>query len=95
MPRTGVTGDCELPFKCWEQNLSPLQEQYIPELSLAQELSFKSSHIETYFRYYIIDLFKIYNWAREIGQRVFAAKPDYLSSIINSMFTTHMRDPIP
>jgi hypothetical protein len=28
-PEAGVIDSCELPWKCWEQNLSPLEEQQV------------------------------------------------------------------
>lgn len=28
-PRTGVTGGCEPPCECWEQNSGPLQEHQV------------------------------------------------------------------
>ena len=28
-PETGVTDSCELPFKCWELKLSPLEEEAV------------------------------------------------------------------
>lgn len=28
-PRTVVSDDCEMPCRCWEMNLRPLQQQYV------------------------------------------------------------------